>query len=107
VGWQAGKSWAAGARREEGEGADDGVARATCFDVWGPCWAALALTRKPRVPPACPPAVCLRSKRRVGFVSSGAPARQHSAVVTPDGKTVGEITSGAFSPCLKKNVAMG
>ncbi|KAG2483828.1 hypothetical protein HYH03_017351 [Edaphochlamys debaryana] len=47
------------------------------------------------------------SKRRVGFVSSGAPARQHSVVSTPDGKVVGEITSGAFSPCLKKNVAMG
>lgn len=47
------------------------------------------------------------SKRRVGFVSSGAPARQHSLVKTPDGKVVGEITSGAFSPCLKKNVAMG
>ncbi|KXZ44287.1 hypothetical protein GPECTOR_70g518 [Gonium pectorale] len=47
------------------------------------------------------------SKRRVGFVSSGAPARQHSVVSTPDGKVVGEITSGAFSPCLKKNIAMG
>lgn len=48
-----------------------------------------------------------RSKRRVGFVSTGAPARQHSVVSTPDGKVVGEITSGAFSPCLKKNIAMG
>ncbi|PNW85588.1 hypothetical protein CHLRE_03g193750v5 [Chlamydomonas reinhardtii] len=47
------------------------------------------------------------SKRRVGFVSTGAPARQHSVVSTPDGKVVGEITSGAFSPCLKKNIAMG
>ena len=54
---------------------------------------------------ALSPRLC--SKRRVGFVSSGAPARQHSAVLTPDGKTVGEITSGAFSPCLKKNIAMG
>jgi len=47
------------------------------------------------------------SQRRVGFVSSGAPARQHSEITTPDGKQVGEVTSGAFSPCLKKNVAMG
>ncbi|EFN57185.1 hypothetical protein CHLNCDRAFT_30552 [Chlorella variabilis] len=47
------------------------------------------------------------SVRRVGFVSSGAPARQHSEVLTTDGKKVGEITSGAFSPCLKKNIAMG
>ncbi|KAI7843213.1 hypothetical protein COHA_003193 [Chlorella ohadii] len=45
--------------------------------------------------------------RRVGFVSSGAPARQGSPVLTPDGTKVGEITSGAFSPCLKKNIAMG
>ena len=47
------------------------------------------------------------SIRRVGFVSTGAPARQHSAILTPDGKKVGEISSGAFSPCLKKNIAMG
>ncbi|DBB11168.1 TPA: hypothetical protein ACH3X3_006622 [Trebouxia sp. C0006] len=47
------------------------------------------------------------SKRRVGFVSKGAPARQHSEIQTADGETVGEITSGAFSPTLKKNIAMG
>ncbi|GAB4815542.1 hypothetical protein N2152v2_002588 [Parachlorella kessleri] len=47
------------------------------------------------------------SVRRVGFVSSGAPARQHSEVLTLEGQKVGEITSGAFSPCLKKNIAMG
>jgi aminomethyltransferase len=47
-------------------------------------------------------------KRRVGFAyAGGAPARQHSEIQTPDGKVVGEVTSGAFSPCLKKNVAMG
>jgi aminomethyltransferase len=45
--------------------------------------------------------------RRVGFISKGAPARQHSEIQTPDGKKIGEITSGAFSPCLKKNIAMG
>jgi aminomethyltransferase len=47
------------------------------------------------------------SMRRVGLVSGGAPARQHSAILLPDGTRVGEVTSGAFSPCLKKNVAMG
>jgi len=48
------------------------------------------------------------SVRRVGFVvHKGAPARQHSKVLTPDGEEVGEITSGGFSPCLGKNIAMG
>ena len=46
-------------------------------------------------------------QRRVGFVCKGAPARQHADVTTPEGEKVGEITSGAFSPCLKKNIAMG
>lgn len=46
-------------------------------------------------------------QRRVGFISSGAPARQHSEIQNMEGKVVGEISSGAFSPCLKKNIAMG
>ncbi|KAF6248527.1 hypothetical protein COO60DRAFT_1706973 [Scenedesmus sp. NREL 46B-D3] len=45
--------------------------------------------------------------RRVGFISAGAPARQHSDITTPEGEVIGEVTSGAFSPCLKKNIAMG
>lgn len=45
--------------------------------------------------------------RRVGFISSGAPARSHSDITTAEGEVVGEVTSGAFSPCLKKNIAMG
>eukprot|EP00884_Botryococcus_braunii_P017173 jgi/Botrbrau1/4139/Bobra.0192s0012.2 len=45
--------------------------------------------------------------RRVGLLSTGAPARQHSEILNADGKHVGEVTSGAFSPCLKKNIAMG
>ncbi|KAK9828439.1 hypothetical protein WJX81_008616 [Elliptochloris bilobata] len=47
------------------------------------------------------------STRRVGLVSTGAPARAHSDITTPEGEKVGEVSSGAFSPCLKKNVAMG
>jgi len=47
------------------------------------------------------------SKKRVGFISSGAPARQHSEILGPDGKVIGEVTSGTYSPCLKKNIAMG
>lgn len=45
--------------------------------------------------------------RRVGLVSAGAPARQHSTLLAEDGTKIGEVTSGAFSPCLKKNIAMG
>jgi len=45
--------------------------------------------------------------RRVGFVTTGAPARQHSKVLDLDGNEIGEITSGGFSPCLGKNIAMG
>lgn len=47
------------------------------------------------------------TKRRVGLVSSGAPARGHSEILDAAGKVVGEVTSGGFSPCLKKNIAMG
>ena len=46
--------------------------------------------------------------RRVGLVAGGAPPRQHADILLPDGTTrVGEVSSGAFSPCLGKNVAMG
>jgi len=46
-------------------------------------------------------------KRRVGFISSGPPARSHSEIKNEKGESIGEITSGGFSPCLKKNIAMG
>ena len=59
------------------------------------------------LPPLLPVQVIRRqlaegvSVRRVGFVTSGPdPAHQHSEVLTPEGHKVGEITSGAFSPCL-------
>lgn len=47
------------------------------------------------------------SVRRVGFFSSGPPARGHSEIQDDKGNKIGEITSGGFSPCLKKNIAMG
>lgn len=45
--------------------------------------------------------------RRVGFFSSGPPPRSHSEIQDSNGQNIGEITSGGFSPCLKKNIAMG
>ena len=48
------------------------------------------------------------TRRRVGFVvGKGAPARQHSPILSEDGKTIGEITSGGFSPTLGANISMG
>lgn len=47
------------------------------------------------------------SRRRVGLVTVGAPAREHSAITLADGTVVGEVTSGGFSPNLKKNISMG
>eukprot|EP00735_Rhodelphis_limneticus_P009175 TRINITY_DN2590_c0_g1::TRINITY_DN2590_c0_g1_i2::g.19196::m.19196 TRINITY_DN2590_c0_g1::TRINITY_DN2590_c0_g1_i2::g.19196 ORF type:complete len:418 (+),score=140.76,sp/P49364/GCST_PEA/51.26/5e-129,GCV_T/PF01571.16/7.4e-66,GCV_T_C/PF08669.6/4.2e-23,SoxG/PF04268.7/11,SoxG/PF04268.7/0.048 TRINITY_DN2590_c0_g1_i2:170-1255(+) len=48
------------------------------------------------------------TRKRVGFsVVKGAPVRDGADVTTPDGKKVGMITSGCFSPTLKKPIAMG
>ncbi|KAK1261024.1 hypothetical protein QJS04_geneDACA023446 [Acorus gramineus] len=47
------------------------------------------------------------SIRRVGLFSSGPPPRSHSEIVDASGNHIGEVTSGGFSPCLKKNIAMG
>ena len=48
-------------------------------------------------------------KRRIGltFLAKGAPARQHSKILDTAGNTIGEVTSGGFSPVLQKNIAMG
>eukprot|EP00252_Welwitschia_mirabilis_P018223 TRINITY_DN40508_c0_g1_i1.p1 TRINITY_DN40508_c0_g1~~TRINITY_DN40508_c0_g1_i1.p1 ORF type:complete len:411 (-),score=76.60 TRINITY_DN40508_c0_g1_i1:157-1389(-) len=46
-------------------------------------------------------------RRRVGMISSGAPARSHSEILDASGNVIGEVTSGGFSPCLKQNIAMG
>lgn len=48
------------------------------------------------------------TKRRVGLVvEKGAPARNGAAILDSSGAEVGIVTSGGFSPCLGKNIAMG
>jgi len=48
------------------------------------------------------------TKRRIGLIiPAGAPARQHSKIMDAAGAEVGEVTSGGFSPCLQKNIAIG
>lgn len=47
------------------------------------------------------------SIRRVGILAVGPPARSHSEIQNEKGENIGEVTSGGFSPCLKKNIAMG
>uniref|UniRef100_A0A8C1M7D2 Aminomethyltransferase n=1 Tax=Cyprinus carpio TaxID=7962 RepID=A0A8C1M7D2_CYPCA len=46
-------------------------------------------------------------RKRVGLISTGPPVRQHTPVLSSDGRVIGEVTSGCPSPCLKQNVAMG
>uniref|UniRef100_H3CHM0 Aminomethyltransferase n=1 Tax=Tetraodon nigroviridis TaxID=99883 RepID=H3CHM0_TETNG len=47
------------------------------------------------------------ARKRVGLISTGPPVRQHTPILSPDGKVIGQVTSGCPSPCLKMNVAMG
>ena len=48
------------------------------------------------------------TRKRVGIMGMKAPARQHAEIYDEAGETkIGEITSGTFSPCLKKPIAMG
>jgi aminomethyltransferase len=46
------------------------------------------------------------TKKRVGFVVQGAPAREN-ALIYANGVEIGKVTSGCPSPSLKKNVGMG
>lgn len=46
------------------------------------------------------------SKRRVGLIVAGAPAREHAVVYDSQGAEIGVVTSGCPSPSLKKNIAM-
>lgn len=47
------------------------------------------------------------TRKRVGLTSTGPPIRPHTPILSPEGRPIGEVTSGCPSPCLKKNVAMG
>ncbi|KAK6353807.1 Aminomethyltransferase, mitochondrial [Orbilia blumenaviensis] len=47
------------------------------------------------------------SKRRVGLIVSGAPAREGAIIKTAEGEEIGVVTSGCPSPTLGKNIAMG
>ncbi|KAL1590246.1 hypothetical protein WHR41_01437 [Cladosporium halotolerans] len=47
------------------------------------------------------------TRRRVGFVVEGAPAREGAEIVDGEKNVIGKITSGCPSPTLGKNIAMG
>jgi aminomethyltransferase len=47
------------------------------------------------------------TRRRVGLVVEGAPAREGAEIVDAEGNAIGKITSGCPSPTLKENIAMG
>lgn len=47
------------------------------------------------------------TRRRVGFIVEGSPAREGAEIVDDAGERIGNITSGCPSPTLKKNIAMG
>ena len=49
-----------------------------------------------------------QKKKRVGIAGMKAPARAHTEIFDENGEEkIGEVTSGTFSPCLKKPIAMG
>lgn len=49
-----------------------------------------------------------QESKRVGIMGMKAPAREHTEIFDATGETlIGEITSGTFSPCLKRPIAMG
>ncbi|CCG82222.1 Probable aminomethyltransferase,mitochondrial [Taphrina deformans PYCC 5710] len=47
------------------------------------------------------------SRRRVGLLVEGAPARAGADILSVDGDVVGRVTSGCPSPTLGRNIAMG
>lgn len=47
------------------------------------------------------------SRRRIGLIVEGAPAREGAEIVDGEGNAVGKVTSGCPSPTLGKNIAMG
>lgn len=47
------------------------------------------------------------SRRRIGLIVEGSPAREGAEIVNESGEKIGTITSGCPSPSLKKNISMG
>ena len=47
------------------------------------------------------------SRKRVGLVVEGAPAREGAEILDASGKTIGVVTSGGFAPSLGKAIALG
>ncbi|KAF4556979.1 Aminomethyltransferase folate-binding domain-containing protein [Elsinoe fawcettii] len=47
------------------------------------------------------------TRRRIGLIVEGAPAREGAEIVNADGTKVGVVTSGCPSPSMGKNIAMG
>lgn len=47
-------------------------------------------------------------RRRVGIILDGkAPAREGASIVTPQGETIGHVTSGGYAPSLGRAIGMG
>ncbi|KAI6249889.1 Aminomethyltransferase, mitochondrial [Erysiphe necator] len=47
------------------------------------------------------------TRRRVGIIVEGAPAREGAKIIDLDGAEIGNVTSGCPSPSLGKNISMG
>ncbi|POS88186.1 hypothetical protein EPUL_000175 [Erysiphe pulchra] len=47
------------------------------------------------------------SRRRIGMIVDGAPAREGAKIIDIDGTEIGNVTSGCPSPSLGKNICMG
>ncbi len=47
------------------------------------------------------------TRKRVGLIVEGAPAREGAEILDADGKAIGVVTSGGFAPSLGKAIALG
>src|SRR5690606_28810389 len=47
------------------------------------------------------------SRKRVGLIVEGAPAREGAEILDQNGKAIGVVTSGGFAPSLGKAIALG
>lgn len=47
------------------------------------------------------------SRRRIGMIVQGAPAREGAQILGQDNQPIGKVTSGCPSPTLDQNIAMG